>query len=66
MSALTPIADIGTQLWNVRFVPKADILQCGRGRRLFDNLVRLRGKIWRYLDAERLGSLEVDNEFKLG
>jgi hypothetical protein len=25
MSALPPIADIGTQWWNVRFVPKADI-----------------------------------------
>ena len=25
MSALPPKADIGTQLWNVRFVPKADI-----------------------------------------
>src|SRR5262249_13154804 len=28
MSALPPIADIGTQPCNVRFVPKADILQC--------------------------------------
>ena len=25
MSALPPKADIGTQTWNVRFVPKADI-----------------------------------------
>ena len=25
MSALPPKADIGTQPWNVRFVPKADI-----------------------------------------
>jgi hypothetical protein len=25
MSALPPKADIGTQSWNVRFVPKADI-----------------------------------------
>jgi hypothetical protein len=25
MSALPPKADIGTQLWNVRFVPRADI-----------------------------------------
>ena len=66
MSAILPKADIDEVVRNVRFVPKADILQCGRGRRLFANLVRLRGKIWRYLDAERLGSLEVDNEFKLG
>jgi hypothetical protein len=28
MSALPPKADIGTQSWNVRFVPKADIMQC--------------------------------------
>ena len=27
MSALPPKADIGTRLWNVRFVPKADILR---------------------------------------
>jgi len=25
MSALPPKADIGTQSWNVRFVPKADM-----------------------------------------
>ena len=29
MSALPPKADIGTQLWNVCFVPIADILHCG-------------------------------------
>ena len=29
MSALLPKADIGTQPRNVRFVPKADIMQCG-------------------------------------
>jgi hypothetical protein len=26
MSALPPKADIGTQSWNVRYVPKADIV----------------------------------------
>jgi hypothetical protein len=30
MSALPPKADIGTQSRNVRFVPKADILRCGK------------------------------------
>jgi hypothetical protein len=30
MSALPPEADIGTQPRDVRFVPKADILHCGR------------------------------------
>src|SRR6516225_251199 len=39
MSALLPKADVGTQSWNVRFVPKADILHCGRNWHLFDNLV---------------------------
>ena len=33
MSALPPKADIGTQSWNVRFVPKADILRRGKERR---------------------------------
>ena len=30
MSALTPKADIVKRRWDVRFVPKADILRCGR------------------------------------
>jgi len=33
VSALPPIADISEVLWNVRFVPKADILRCGIERR---------------------------------
>jgi len=33
MSALPPKADIGTRSRNVRFVPKADILHCGKERR---------------------------------
>ena len=33
MSALPPKADIGTQLRDVRFVPKADIPHCGEERR---------------------------------
>jgi hypothetical protein len=33
MSALPPKADIETQSWNVRFVPKADILRCGKKSR---------------------------------
>jgi hypothetical protein len=56
MSALLPKADIAGHDRDVRFVPVS----------LFDNLVRLRRKTWRYFDAERLGGLEVDNEFKLG
>ena len=47
MSALLPIADIGTQSRNVRFVPNADIAY------LFDQLVRLREQtLWhRYADC---------------
>jgi len=30
MSASPSKADIGTQSWNVRFVPKADIPRCGK------------------------------------
>src|SRR6516225_9481361 len=33
MSALPPKADIGIRSRNVRFVPKADILRCGKERR---------------------------------
>jgi hypothetical protein len=33
MSALPPKADIETQSRDVRFVPKADILRCGKERR---------------------------------
>jgi hypothetical protein len=29
MSALPPKADIAKRRWDVRFVPKADILRCG-------------------------------------
>src|SRR6516164_2769983 len=35
MSALPPKADIGTQSWNVRFVPKADIWHCNKFTRIF-------------------------------
>jgi hypothetical protein len=33
MSALPPKADIAESDWHVRFVPKADILHCGKERR---------------------------------
>ena len=33
MSALPPKADIAECDWDVRFVPKADILRCGKERR---------------------------------
>jgi len=33
MSALPPKAEIGTQSWDVRYVPKADRVRCGEIRR---------------------------------
>jgi hypothetical protein len=33
MSAIPPKADIGKRRLDVRFVPKADILRCGKERR---------------------------------
>ena len=39
MSALPPKADIAEGDHHVRFVPKADILRCGKGTPLFDHLV---------------------------
>jgi hypothetical protein len=42
MSALPPKADIGTQSWNFRFVPKADIMRCSKRTPLFDYFVGAR------------------------
>jgi hypothetical protein len=38
MSAFPPKADIAERDWDVRFVPKADILRCKK-MSLFDHLV---------------------------
>ena len=51
MSAFPPKADIGTQWWNVRFVPKADICI------LFEQLIGALLEKWRYVETERFGSL---------
>src|SRR5215470_16284721 len=66
MSALPPKADIGTQSWNVRFVPKADILHCGKRTRLFDHLVGARQKGLRQDQAERPGGRQINYQLKLG
>jgi hypothetical protein len=39
MSALPPKAGIGTQSWNVRSVPKADIAQCSKKALSFNPLI---------------------------
>ena len=69
MSALPPKADIETQLRNVRFVPKVDILRCERGRRTraagsgeasrSDQLVGAEDKRLRKSDTERICCLEI-------
>ena len=55
MSALPPKADIGTQSWNVRFVPKAEI------RILFDQLIGALLEKWGHVETEQLGCLEIDH-----
>jgi len=42
MSALPPKSDIDRACRDVRFVPKADILRCGKKRRYFDRLAGAR------------------------
>src|SRR5215469_8440783 len=57
MSALPPKADIGTQSWNVRFVPKADISQ------LLDQVVGSGEHRGWHREAECLGRFQVDDQF---
>ena len=63
MSALPPIADIGTQSWNVRFVPK-DI--CGAANcTLFDHLIGTSlQRLW-HGQTECFGGLEINGKFVL-
>src|SRR5215831_8179065 len=58
MSALPPKADIRTQSWNVRFVPKADIGW------LFDYLVGALLEMHRHDKADRLGGFQIDHELE--
>jgi hypothetical protein len=46
MSALPPKADIAERRRHVRFVPKADVLRCGRA--LFDHFVGMHEKQCRH------------------
>jgi hypothetical protein len=59
MSALPPKADIGTQSWNVCFVPKADITG------LFDYFVGKLLQKQRHGEAERLSGLKIDQQLEL-
>jgi len=61
MSAIPPIADIGTHPRDVRFVPKADILRCSKRTPLFDHLVGAGEQLWWNCDAQFLCRLEVDD-----
>src|SRR6516162_4255597 len=63
MSALPPKADIGTQSWNVRFVPKAEI--CGAANcSLFDHLVGRGEQRRRNSHAKGLCTFEIKCEYK--
>ena len=64
MSALPPKADIGTQSGNVRFVPKADIMQCSKMLPLFNHLIDARQERFWDSEADRLGGREIDDEIK--
>jgi hypothetical protein len=65
MSALPPKADITGQQLDVRFVPKADILRCGKGTPLFDHLVGAQEDSRRQPDADRLGRFQVYHQLEL-
>jgi hypothetical protein len=50
---------------DVRFVPKADILRCGKNS-LFDHLIGEQLHLIGDGQPERSGSSQIDNEFKFG
>jgi hypothetical protein len=65
MSALPPKADIGTQLWNVRFVPKANVSRCRKissKSGLFDHFVGGSEQVWLNSETERLDGGEIDRQ----
>ena len=58
MSALPPKADMDQHRRDVRFVPKADILRCGRPL-LFDHFIGSAKQRKRNANAKRFRRLEV-------
>ena len=60
MSALPPKADVAGRQLDVRFVPKADIPRLRPRLALFDHLVGAQQHRGRHVDAERLGSFQVN------
>ena len=65
MSALPSNADIRGVKSNVWEGPLSDSCSAAKGR-LFDHLVRTAEDRNRHADAQRLGSLEIDHQLKLG
>jgi hypothetical protein len=61
-SALPPKAAAAVSRRRVRFGPSTDSCIAAK-RGLFDHLIGEREQIWRYIETERLGGLEVDHEF---
>ena len=59
MSALPPNADMCGAIWDVRFVPIADIPA------LFDHLIGACEQRRRYLNPKRFCGLQIDDELEL-
>jgi hypothetical protein len=49
-----------------RFVPTAGVSRCSKPSSLFDNLVGARKQRHGQVEAQRLGSLEIDDNFEFG
>jgi hypothetical protein len=66
MSALPPKADIAERDPDVRFVPKADILRCGKERRYSITSSARSSNAGGSVKPKIFGSLEIDHTLDLG
>jgi hypothetical protein len=60
-SALPPEAAATVVEWCVRFGPQAD--SCSAAINLFDHVVGASKHQWRHGETQRLGTLEIDDQF---
>jgi hypothetical protein len=65
MSALPPKADIDERDWDIRFVPKADILRCGKKSTYSLNSSARPMTVPGMVRPSGLGGLEIDDEVEL-